>query len=53
MPLLAGYTGSWSQLSLRPVQHAGQPTAGCWRYAVIGQIYPRPFADTNAKRSND
>jgi hypothetical protein len=52
MPLLPGYTGSWSRLSLRPVHHAGQPTAGWWRDAVIGQIYPRPFTDTNAKRSN-
>ena len=53
MPLLVGYTGSWSRLSLRPVRHAGQPAAGWWRNAVIGQIYPRPFAGTNAKRSND
>jgi hypothetical protein len=53
MPLLPGYTGSWSRLSLRPAHHAGQPTAGWRRDAVIGQIYPRPFADTNAKRSND
>jgi hypothetical protein len=49
MPLLPGNAGSWSRLSLRPVHHAGQPTAEWWRYAVIGQIYPRPFADTNGK----
>jgi len=38
MPLLVGYTGSWSRLSLRPVRHAGQPAAEWWRYAVTGQI---------------
>jgi hypothetical protein len=49
MPLLPGYAGSWSRLSLRPVHCAGQPTAEWWRDAVICQIYPRSFADTNAK----
>ena len=46
MPLLPGYAGSWSRLLLRPVHHAGQPTAGWWRDALIYQIYPRSFADT-------
>lgn len=43
MPLLPGYAGSWSRLSLRPVHRAGQPTAGWWRDALIHQIYPRSF----------
>jgi hypothetical protein len=47
--LLPSHAGSWSRLSLCPVHHAGQPTAEWWRYAVIGRIYPRPFADTNGK----
>jgi hypothetical protein len=47
MPFMPGYVGSWSRLPLRPVHHAGQPTAGRWRDAVIRQIYPRSFADTN------
>ena len=47
MPLLPGYAGSWSRLSLRLVHCGGQPTAEWWRDAVICQIYPRSFADTN------
>jgi hypothetical protein len=47
MPLLPGYAGSWSRLSLRPVHHAGQQTAGWWRDAVTCPIYPRSFADAN------
>ena len=51
MPRLPSHARSWSRLSLCPVHHAGQPTAEWWRYAVTGQIYPRPFADTNGKTS--
>jgi hypothetical protein len=51
MPLLPGYAGSWSRLSLRPVHHAGQQTAGWWRDAVTCPIDPRSFADTNGKTS--
>jgi hypothetical protein len=53
MPLLPGYVGSWSRLSLRPVHHAGQPTGEWWRDAVICQIYPRSFADTNGDGIGD
>jgi hypothetical protein len=53
MPLLPGYTGSWSRLSLRRFITPDSRRPGGGGMPVIGQIYPRPFADTNAKRSSD